>query len=63
MTGLYDKYEVRKDGEPIGDCFVLEPENDPAAAAALRTYAQATDDPELREDLREWLDGIRGGDA
>lgn len=33
--------------------FVLEPEDDPAARAALRAYASATDDQELADDLRE----------
>jgi len=52
-TGLYAKYEVRKHGDPVEDCFVLEPSDDPAARAALRAYASATDNEELEADLRE----------
>ena len=53
--GLYEKYEVRKDGEPVEDCFVLEPESDSAAREALIEYAEHTDDDELATDLREWI--------
>ena len=53
--GLYDKYEVKKDGEPVESCFVLEPESDSAAREALWTYADETDDGELANDLKEWL--------
>lgn len=53
--GLYDKYDVRKDGEPVEDCFVLEPENDHAARMALIAYADATDNEELADDLIEWV--------
>jgi len=53
--GLYEKYDVRKDGEPVRDCFVLEPELDSAAREALIRYAEATDDDQLAEDLREWV--------
>lgn len=53
--GLYEKYEVRKDGEIVEDCFVLEPESDSAAREALITYAERTDDDELAADLREWV--------
>ena len=42
-SGLYAKYEVTKDGETVEDCFVLEPEDDRAARAALKAYASATD--------------------
>lgn len=55
MNGLYAKYEVTKDGEPVEDCFVLEPENDSAAREALIRYAEETDNEELAEDLREWV--------
>lgn len=53
--GLYGKYEVRKDGEVVEDCFVLEPESDPAAREALWEYISETDDEELAENLRSWL--------
>ena len=55
VTGLYGKYEVRKDGTPVESCFVLEPESDPAAREALLRYAEATDNEELADDLREWI--------
>lgn len=58
--GLYEKYEVRKNGEPVVDCFVLEPENDSAAREALIRYAEETDDEELAEDLREWVTDCAG---
>jgi hypothetical protein len=56
--GLYAKYEVRKDGAPVEECFVLEPEEDAAARRALETYAEETDDEELAQDLRVWLAAI-----
>jgi len=56
--GLYSKYEVRKDGEPVGDCFVLEPEDDAAARRALEAYARGTDDEELAQDLRNWVAAV-----
>lgn len=67
MSGLYEKYEVLKDGEPVEDCFVLEPESDKAARLALEEYARRTDDEELAQDLREWvaiigMEKIRNGE-
>lgn len=61
--GLYSKYEVYKDGEFVEDCFVLEPESDPAALAALEEYAHQTDDSELFADLIEWVHSIENGDS
>lgn len=58
QSGLYEKYEVRKDGEIVEDCFVLEPESDEAAQAALATYALETDDEDLFEDLDAWLQDL-----
>lgn len=55
-NGLYAKYEVRKDGESVKDCFVLEPDDDRAARAALKAYAAATENEELAADLREQFD-------
>lgn len=56
QTGIYPKYEVRKDGEPVdGFVFVLEPESDEAAREALWEYVSETDDEELAADLKEWL--------
>jgi len=42
--GLYVKYEVRKkeNGELVDGCFVLRPDKDRAAFAALRVYAEQT---------------------
>lgn len=56
--GLYGKYDVRKDGEPVEDCFVIEPADDPAGREALIRYAEMTDDEELAEDIREWVTDI-----
>lgn len=53
--GLFGKYSVEKDGEPVEACFVLEPEDDPAAREALVAYADATENDALAEDLREWV--------
>ena len=55
-NGLYDKYEVYKNGEPVKDCFVLEPEKDQAAREALARYAGSTTNESLAADIREWLD-------
>lgn len=59
-NGLKLKYNVTKvkDGSPVYDCFVLRPDKDPAARAALRAYADATTNDELRNDIREWVDEI-----
>ena len=56
-TGLYGKYTVRKnsDGSLVTDCFVLRPGKDPAAVAALRAYAAATDNAELAVDIINWV--------
>ena len=53
--GLHRKFRVYEDGEEIPDCFVLEPESDPAAREALLRYAKATGNEKLAEDLREWV--------
>lgn len=53
--GLYEKYEVYKDGEQQSGCFVLKPASDPAARAALRTYATETKNEELADDIDELL--------
>jgi len=56
--GLYDKYEVTQTGAPVLGCFVLEPESDPDAREAIRAYAGATDNDQLADDLREWMDQL-----
>ena len=58
MSGLYEKYEVTRHGEPVDGCFVLRPETDSAALTALYRYAQVTTNRELAKGLREWLLGI-----
>lgn len=58
-AGLYGKYEVHKNGEPVTDCFVLRPDRDQAARIALLAYAAATDDLSLRSDLLEWVQAIQ----
>ena len=66
--GYYGKFNVRKwhlDGslsEPITDVFVLRPDRDPDARAALRLYAQLTDRIQLSNDLDLWLDGMDADD-
>lgn len=59
-SGIYRKYRVFKDGEPVEDCFVLKPPTDPAAIAALRTYAEETDNADLAADIEEWLTFLDG---
>lgn len=56
-VGLYGKYTVykNKDGSLVTDCFILRPAKDPAAVAALRAYAAATDNAELSADIINWI--------
>lgn len=56
-AGLYGKYTVykNKDGSLVTDCFILRPAKDPAAVAALRAYAAATDNAELSADIINWV--------
>lgn len=57
--GLYGKYRVeRVDGKDKGPYFVLAPNTDPFAVAALREYAMECEDthPHLAEDLEKWAD-------
>jgi len=73
--GLKAKYNVFKvsDGSAVCDCFVLRPGKDPAAVAALRAYAAATDNKVLADDIYHWvgqqenapltLDELRGMDG
>lgn len=63
--GLYMKYDVFKTGtnEVVRDCFVLRPDKDPAALAALRTYAETTPNQKLGTDLLAWIRGIEEGGA
>lgn len=60
MDGLKTEYDVHKidTGEKIYDCFVLRPDRDKAARAALLAYAYATPNAKLERDIREWLRNI-----
>ena len=55
--GLKAKYLVFKadTGERVGNCFVLRPDKDPAAVEAIRSYARATDNETLAEDIYNWV--------
>jgi len=56
-VGIYGKYTVYKnrDGSLVTDCFILRLAKDPAAVAALRAYAAATDNAELAADIINWV--------
>lgn len=63
--GLYAKFHVERvapssTGKDHTDCryFVLDPQHDAAARAALATYAVSTPSNALREDLLEWLNSL-----
>ena len=55
--GLRCKYIVRKADtlEGVDGCFVLRPDRDRAAVAALRAYAAATDNDDLATDILNWV--------
>lgn len=55
--GLKRKYVVLKSdsGEPVEGCFVLRPDKDKTAIAAILAYANATDNQVLAKDIREWI--------
>lgn len=55
--GLKRKYVVLKadTGECVEHCFVLRPDRDAAAVAALRAYAGATDNQTLAIDIINWV--------
>lgn len=55
--GLMAKYIVHKakTGETVNNCFVLRPDRDAAAVAAIRTYAAATKNRTLAADLIQWV--------
>lgn len=58
--GLKRKYVVLKSdtGECVEGCFVLRPDKDPAAKAALMAYAAATQNKQLAEDILSWLSSM-----
>jgi hypothetical protein len=63
--GLYTKYKITyPDGKPVsGYCFVLKPEKDPAARAAMAAYAEHTDNWRLRRDINDYLAWLEATDA
>lgn len=76
--GLYGKYCVFKSKDvsvnklggfearqPLTDCFVLRPEKDGAARAAVLHYAMACeqDSPQLASELREWIAKLEAEDG
>ncbi len=57
--GLWGKYEVRDNGGyHVTNCFVLRPERDATALAALIHYAALTPNAELAADLEAWIEKI-----
>lgn len=58
---LYNKYQIinRETGtEADGQYFVLKPEKDSAARAALLAYASITNNEELAMDITKWLSDL-----
>lgn len=56
--GLYEKYTLinNETGEEVQEnFFILKPEKDEAARKALLAYAEATDNEQLADDLRNWV--------
>ncbi len=55
--GLKAKYHVFKanTGEIVNNCFVLRPDKDPAAIAAIQVYASTTSNKDLASDLIQWV--------
>lgn len=63
-NGLYNKYTIIKNSDVsvVKDkCFILKPQNDPHARAALEAYAKSVEaeNPELANDIRNWLQEIK----
>lgn len=59
--GLYDKYTVinNETESPIdGAAFILRPDRDPIAIAALQRYAELTDNELLADDITGWLETL-----
>lgn len=64
--GIYPKYIVTHadTGEQAeGDYFILKAENDAAARAALRAYADTTENRLLAADLRRWVEQVETRDG
>ena len=65
QKGLYSKFVVYEDnggvlGMEVTDCFVLRPDQDASALAALMHYAALTPNEELAADLEAWIERIQG---
>lgn len=60
--GLFEKYHIinNEDRSVVFGAFVLRPQRDPHAVAAIRAYADsvAEQDSDLAADLNEWMDGF-----
>ncbi|TYS55776.1 hypothetical protein FZD47_25455 [Bacillus infantis] len=58
--GLYKKYQVTKTstGEEVEGVFILKPDTDPIAIAALQKYAELTEDELLAGQISEWLEAL-----
>ncbi len=57
--GLWGKYTVTDNGGyAVIDCFVLRPERDATALAALIHYAALTPNENLAADLQDWIERI-----
>ncbi|MDF1511471.1 hypothetical protein Gp_85 [Bacillus phage vB_Bacillus_1020A] len=59
--GLYEKYTIldaETKQEKEGPYFVLKPMEDPAAIAAIKKYAEVTNNKELASDLLIWMEGL-----
>lgn len=56
--GLKGKYFVykAKNNEPVDNCFVLRPDKDHAAIAALTAYALTTENKQLAVDILNWVE-------
>ena len=57
--GLYAKYRITKtsDGSEVENAFVLRPDRDRHAMAALTAYANSVEleNPHFANELREWI--------
>ena len=70
QKGLYSKFVVYENdarglgglGMEVTDCFVLRPEQDASALAALMHYAALTPNEELAADLEAWIRSIQRAD-
>lgn len=58
--GLYKKYQVTKlsTGEEVEGVFILKPDSDPIAIAALLRYAELTDDELLSGHITDWVEAL-----